>query len=110
VIQIVNTLTRLETPAVPSFQPYIPKICRTLLTEANLNIHFHMLVLDSAYLVDSEPPVFRQIEPPRQEELQALVERIGERIGRALERQGVLVRDAEEGFPRSRPRRRPATG
>jgi hypothetical protein len=33
--------------------------------------------------------VFRRIAPPRQEELQALVERIAERIGRALERQGV---------------------
>jgi hypothetical protein len=39
----------------------------------NLNIHFHALVLDGAYLVGTEPPVFRRIEPPRQEELQALV-------------------------------------
>jgi Putative transposase len=64
----------------------------------NLNIHFHALVLDGAYLVDTEPPVFRRIEPPRQEELQALVERMAERIGRALERQGVLARDAESSY------------
>lgn len=50
-----------------------------------------MLVLDGAYLVDTEPPVFRRIERPRQEELQALVERVAERIGRALERQGLLL-------------------
>jgi hypothetical protein len=52
-------------------------------------------VLDGAYLVGTEPPVFRRIEPPRQEELQALVEQMAERIGRALERQGILARDAE---------------
>ena len=64
----------------------------------NLNIHFHMLVLDGAYLVGTEPPVFRRIEPPRQEELQALVERLAERIGRALERQGLLARDTENSY------------
>jgi ribosomal protein S27E len=61
----------------------------------NLNIHFHLLVLDGAYLVGTEPPVFRRIEPPRQEELQAFVEQMAERIGRALERQSILARDAE---------------
>ena len=64
----------------------------------NLNVHFHALVLDGAYLVGTEPPVFRRIEPPRQEELQALVERLAERIGRTLERQGVLARDAENSY------------
>ncbi len=38
----------------------------------NLNIHLHMLVLDGAYLVDTEPPVFRRIAPPSLAELQAL--------------------------------------
>ena len=64
----------------------------------NLNIHFHMLALDGAYLVGTGPPVFRRIEPPRQEELQALVERLAERIGRALERQGLLARDTENSY------------
>jgi len=64
----------------------------------NLNVHFHALVLDGAYLVGTEPPVFRRIEPPRQEELQALVERLAERIGRALERRGVLARDADNSY------------
>jgi ribosomal protein S27E len=64
----------------------------------NLNIHFHMLVLDGAYLVGTEPPVFRRITPPGETELQTLVERLAERIGRALERRGVLVRDAESSF------------
>jgi hypothetical protein len=64
----------------------------------NLNIHFHMLVLDGAYLVGTEPPVFRRMAPPGEAELQALVERLAERVGRALERRGVLVRDAESTY------------
>jgi predicted component of type VI protein secretion system len=58
-----------------------------------------MLVLDGAYLVDAEPPVFRRIAPPPSPaELQALMERLAERIGRALERQGVVARDAESSY------------
>jgi hypothetical protein len=68
------------------------------LAALNLDIHFHMLVLDGAYLVGTEPSVFRRIEPPRQEQLQALVERVAERIGRAREHQGLLARDADSGY------------
>ncbi|HEY5568846.1 MAG TPA: IS91 family transposase, partial [Gammaproteobacteria bacterium] len=57
-----------------------------------------MLVLDGAYLVGTEPPVFRRIARPSEAELRALVERLAERIGRSLERQGVLVRDAENSY------------
>jgi hypothetical protein len=64
----------------------------------NLNIHFHLLVLDGAYLVGTEPPVFRRIAPPTLAQLQELVERLAERIGRALERQGILARDAESSY------------
>ena len=64
----------------------------------NLNIHFHMLVLDGAYLVATEAPVFRRVGPPSEAELQVLVERLAERIGRTLERQGVLARDAESSY------------
>ncbi len=69
----------------------------------NLNIHFHLLVLDGACLVGTEPPVFRRIEPPTEAELKTLVERIGERIGRALERRGLLARKQ---LSRARSRRR----
>ncbi len=64
----------------------------------NLNIHFHMLLLDGAYLVDTHPPVFRRIEPPSERELDALIQRIADRIGRALERAGLLERDAEASY------------
>ncbi len=64
----------------------------------NLNIHFHLLVLDGAYLVGTEPPVFRRLAPPTLAELRALLERWAERVGRALERQGLLARDAEGSY------------
>ncbi len=57
-----------------------------------------MVALDGAYVADTEPPVFRRIAPPREAELQALVERLAERVGRSLERQGLLVRDTENDF------------
>ncbi len=57
-----------------------------------------MLVLDGAYLSDTEPPVFRRIAPPREAELQALVVRLAGRVGQSLERQGLLVRDTENDF------------
>jgi hypothetical protein len=49
-----------------------------------------------AYLVDTSPPVFRCVAPPSEGELQALVQRIAERIGRALERVGLIMRDVEQ--------------
>jgi hypothetical protein len=71
----------------------------------SLNIHFHTLVLDGAYLVGTELPVFRRIEPPRQEELQTLVERVAERIGRALGTPGPLGSRCRREFPPAQPRR-----
>jgi hypothetical protein len=55
-------------------------------------------VFDGAYLVHTEPPVFRRIAPPSLAELQALVERLAERIGHALERAGILASDAESAY------------
>jgi hypothetical protein len=61
----------------------------------NLNVHFHMLIPDGVYLTDAQRPALRRVAAPTPEELQALVQQISERIGRRLERQGMLVRDAE---------------
>ena len=47
------------------------------------------------YLTDTEPPYFRRLSAPTREEIQALVRRLSERLGRHLERRGLLVRDAE---------------
>ena len=64
----------------------------------NANVHFHMLFLDGAYLTGTNPPVFRRIAAPSAQELQTLVARMAERIGRALEREGLLVRDCENSY------------
>jgi hypothetical protein len=61
----------------------------------NLNVHFHMLMPDGVYLNAPSEPAFRRVEPPTPAELQALVQRISERIGRQLQRQGLLARDLE---------------
>jgi hypothetical protein len=52
-----------------------------------------MLVLDGAFTADTSPPVFRRIAAPTERELQAFVEQIAERIGRALERDGLIGGD-----------------
>ena len=57
-----------------------------------------MLFFDGAYLTGTKPPVFRRIGAPSAKELQALVEQIAKRIGRALERKGLLVRDCENSY------------
>ena len=67
----------------------------------NLNIHLHMLFLDGVYVRaavgegEAVKPVFQRVAAPSSAALQALVQRVAERIGRALERQGLLVRDCE---------------
>lgn len=64
----------------------------------NLNIHFHMLFLDGVYVADHQPLVFRRIKPPVPEALDKLVQTISHRVGRYLERTGLLVRDVENSY------------
>ena len=57
----------------------------------NLDVHFHILFLDSVYLADgAQPPVFRQVSAPDPNDLQALVEQIAARVGQVLERLGLI--------------------
>ena len=61
----------------------------------NLNIHFHMLFLDGVYIEDKyRPSRFRQIKAPTSDELSRLTHTIAHRVGRYLERRGLLERDA----------------
>jgi len=64
----------------------------------NLNAHFHMLFLDGVYLTGAGEPVFRQVPAPCAALLQGLVQRIAERIGRKLERRGLIERDMENAW------------
>ena len=61
----------------------------------SLNIHFHMLFLHGVYVTSGERLSFRRVPPPTVAALEALVRVFSERVGRALERQGLLVRDLE---------------
>ena len=57
-----------------------------------LNIHFHMLFLDGAYVERSEGSVrFRWVKAPTSAELTRLAQTLAQRIGRFLERQGLLL-------------------
>ena len=64
----------------------------------NLNIHFHILFLDGVYVTTGERLTFRRIPPPTVATLEKLVHVISKRVGRTLERQGLLVRDFESSF------------
>lgn len=54
-----------------------------------------LLVPDGVYVEEGEQLHFHRVAAPTEAELHALVYTIGERIGRCLERQGLLVRDPE---------------
>jgi len=57
-----------------------------------------MLFLDGVYAGEGEPLRFKRVKAPDKAELETLVHRVSERVGRHLERQGLLVRDAEESY------------
>ena len=62
-------------------------------------VHLHMIFVDGAYRSDgAAPPVFHPVPPPATADLQALVQRIAERLGRLLERRGLIERDAENAW------------
>ncbi len=65
----------------------------------NLNIHFHMLFLDGVYVDQPEGSArFRWVKAPTSAELTQLARTLAQRIGRFLERQGWLERDAENSY------------
>ena len=57
-----------------------------------------MLFLDGVYVTSTDALTFRRVNAPSRAELDALIERIGHRVGRYLERAGLLVRDAENSY------------
>ena len=65
----------------------------------NLNVHYHILFLDGVYVTNTRKrPHFVPVPAPTVTDLQTLIERISERVGRHLERRGLLVRDAENAY------------
>jgi hypothetical protein len=65
----------------------------------NLNVHLHMIFVYGVYVTGGVgPPVFRHLPSPGTAELQALVQQIAERMGRLLEKRGLIERDAENAW------------
>ena len=65
----------------------------------NLNIHFHILFLDGVYVYRGDrSPRFQRLKTPDKSELEDLVQLISQRVGRCLERQGLLEQDSESAW------------
>ena len=66
----------------------------------NLNVHFHRLFLDGVYVVGPDGTLqrFRPVRAPTTAELTELTHTIAERVGRFLQRQALLDRDAENSY------------
>lgn len=65
----------------------------------NLNLHFHMLFIDGVYQIKHNGQLrFHRVNAPTGSELNTLVAKIGQRIARHLERQGLLTRDDESSY------------
>jgi hypothetical protein len=63
----------------------------------NLNMHFHNLFLDGVYVDRLDGSVrFRWVSSPTTQGLTQLTPTIARRVGRYLERQGLLERDADD--------------
>ncbi|WP_206020127.1 transposase [Pseudomaricurvus alkylphenolicus] len=66
----------------------------------NLNLHYHTLMLDGVYVQDARSGYlkFHPIKAPSERELTQLLQRISQRVAKALVRQGLLVVDEESTY------------
>lgn len=69
-------------------------------SDLNLNIHFHMLFLDGAYLANNtgNPPRFIRVKAMTARELHSLQGTITEKLITQLEKNGFLALDAEQPY------------
>ena len=63
-----------------------------------LNIQFQILFLDGETVTADGGPFFRRVKPPTSAEMEKLIHRTSHRVGRYLERAGLLVRDMENSY------------
>jgi hypothetical protein len=85
------TCKMAQTGAVTLFQRFGSAL--------NLNVHFHMLFLDGVYVERPDDTLhFRWVKAPSSAELAQLTQTLALRIGRYLERQGLLERDTEYSY------------
>jgi hypothetical protein len=69
------------------------------LLDAGDDLHCTTTALAGVYVYrDNRPPRFQRIEAPDKAELEELVQLISQRVGRCLERQGLLEQDTESAW------------
>ena len=64
----------------------------------NLNPHLHMLLLDGVYASVDDHLRFHRVKASTKTELEMRVHTLSDRIGRHLERQGLLMRDLDHSY------------
>lgn len=92
---IATHLTRKAGFTKPTAQTGAVTLIQRFGSALNLNIHFHMLYLDGVYFDSAygAQQRFRRVKAPTNDELTRLTHSIAQRVGRYLERQGLLERD-----------------
>ncbi len=105
--QVLGIVYRVISTHLAKKAGYSKKVARTGVvtliqrfgSALNLNIHFHMLFLDGVYVDRQDGSVrFHRVGSPTTQELTQLSQTIARRVGRYLERQGLLERDAENSY------------
>jgi ribosomal protein S27E len=97
---IATHLTHKAGFTKPSTQTGAVTLIQRFGSALNLNIHFHMLFLDGVY-IDSKHGHhmhFRRVKASTCQELTKLTHTIAHRLGRYLERQGLLERDTGDSY------------
>ena len=56
------------------------------------------MALDGVYVTNGKTFAFRRVKPPTAQEIAQLIANISQRVGRYLQRQGLLVRDIENTY------------
>ena len=64
----------------------------------NLNIHFHMMILDGVYTFNEGPSKFHFITPPSLSEMEGVLTTIAQRVVKLLEKRELIIKDDNQGF------------
>ncbi|WP_437125430.1 dihydrofolate reductase [Escherichia coli] len=98
--KLVSTQTTLQEGGFPQVaKTGAVTLIQRFGSALNLNVHFHMLFLDGVYVEQSHGSArFRWVKAPTSPELTQLTHTIAHRVGRYLERQGLLERDVENSY------------
>jgi hypothetical protein len=65
----------------------------------NLNLHYHMLFLEGGYYTTSQGPKYWWVDPPTDQEVQAMVATLAARVIRFLRKKGYFQDDVDSAVP-----------